>query len=73
MGSDQSQAELLDLGKECLEATMLRDPRPLDQQLLEHGRVITDAGNPAAADFAASQLINRRYVIDALPAAFFVN
>ncbi len=54
-------------------STMLMNPRPLDQQLLEHGRVITDAGNPAAADFAASQLINRRYVIDALPAAFFVN
>ena len=54
-------------------AAMLRDPRPLDQQLLEHGRMITDAGNPAAADLAASQLINRRYVVDALPAAFLVN
>jgi hypothetical protein len=29
--------------------------------------------NAVATDFAASQLINRRYVIEALPAAFFVN
>jgi predicted membrane-bound spermidine synthase len=54
-------------------SAMLRDPRPLDQQLLEHGRVITDANNPVAMDLAESQLINRRYVIEALPAAFFVN
>jgi spermidine synthase len=52
---------------------MLREPRPLDQQLLRDGRVITDANNPVAADMASSQLINRRYVIEALPAAFFVN
>ena len=52
---------------------MLRNPHPLDQQLLEHGRVITDASNPVATDLAASQLINRHYIIDALPAAFFVN
>ena len=54
-------------------SAMLRNPLPLDQQLLAHGRVITDAGNPAAMDLADSQLINRRYVIEALPAAFFVN
>jgi spermidine synthase len=52
---------------------MLRNPIPLDQQLLAHGRVITDADNPVAMDLAASQMINRRYVIEALPAAFFVN
>jgi spermidine synthase len=52
---------------------MLREPRPLDQQLLREGRVITDANNPVAADMASSQLVNRRYVIEALPAAFFVN
>ena len=52
---------------------MLREPRPLDQQLLRDGRVITDANNPVAADMASSQLINRRYVVEALPAAFFVN
>ena len=52
---------------------MLRTPRPLDQQLLRDGRVITDANNPVAADMASSQLVNRRYVVEALPAAFFVN
>ena len=52
---------------------MLREPHPLDQQLLRDGLVITDANNPVAADMAASQLINRRYVVEALPAAFFVN
>ena len=54
-------------------AAMLRNPLPLDQELLAHGRIITDASNPVAMDFADSQLINRRYVIEALPAAFFVN
>jgi len=54
-------------------SAMLRDPIPLDQQLLAHGRVITDANNPVAMDLARSQMINRRYVIEALPAAFFVN
>ena len=54
-------------------STLLRTPRPLDQHLLAQGRVITDASNPVAMDLAESQLINRRYVIDALPAAFFVN
>ena len=54
-------------------AAMLKKPIALDQQLLAHGRVVTDADNPAAADFAASQLINRRYVIEAMPRAFFVN
>jgi len=52
---------------------MLRTPRPLDEQLLRDGRVITDANNPVAADMASSQLVNRRYVVEALPAAFFVN
>jgi spermidine synthase len=52
---------------------MLRNPIPLDQRLLAHGRTITDANNPVAMDLAASQLINRRYVVEALPSAFFVN
>ncbi len=52
---------------------MLRNPIPLEQRLLDHGRVITDADNPVAMDFAESQLINRRYVVEALPAAFFLN
>jgi spermidine synthase len=54
-------------------AAMLRNPIALDQRLLAHGRAITDSSNPVAMDLAASQLINRRYVVEALPAAFFVN
>lgn len=54
-------------------AQMLRNPVPIDQQVLGEGRVITDASNPVANDFAATQLINRRYVVEALPAAFFMN
>ncbi|MDB5807940.1 MAG: hypothetical protein JWN94_62 [Betaproteobacteria bacterium] len=52
---------------------MLRKPIALDQRLLEHGRTITDANNPVAMDLAQSQLLNRRYVVEALPSAFFVN
>ena len=54
-------------------AAMLRAPRPLDQELLEHGRVITDARNTVADDLAASQIIHRRSVVQALPAAFLLN
>jgi len=54
-------------------AAMLRNPIPLDQRLLAYGRAITDANNPVAMDLAESQLLNRRYVVEALPAAFFVN
>ncbi len=52
---------------------MLHNPIALDQRLLAHGRMITDANNPVAMDLAKSQLVNRRYVVEALPAAFFVN
>jgi len=54
-------------------AAMLRQPQALNQQLLRDGRVISDANNPVAADMASSQLVNRRHVVEALPAAFFVN
>ena len=54
-------------------AAMLRNPIALDQRLLAYGRAITDANNPVAMDLAESQLLNRRYVVEALPAAFFVN
>jgi spermidine synthase len=53
--------------------TMLRDPLPLDKELLEHGRVITDSRNTVSKDIAISQLINRRQVVESLPAAFLVN
>ena len=52
---------------------MLRNPIALNQQLLDQGRVITDADNPVAMDLADSQMINRRHVVDALPPAFFMN
>ena len=54
-------------------SAMLRAPLPLDQQLLERGLVITDARNTVSKDIATIQLIYRRYVVDALPAAFLVN
>ncbi len=54
-------------------AAMLRQPQALNQQLLQNGRVISDANNPVAADMAASQLVNRRHVVEALPAAFLIN
>jgi spermidine synthase len=54
-------------------SALLRKPIPLDQQLLDGGRIITDADNPVAMDLADSQMINRRYVVEALPPAFFLN
>ncbi len=54
-------------------AAMLRAPRALDQKLLEHGRVITDARNTVADDMATSQINHRRGVVKSLPAAFLVN
>jgi hypothetical protein len=52
---------------------MLNAPQALNQTLLAHGRVISDAANPAARDLARGQMLNRRLVLQALPAAFFVN
>ena len=52
---------------------MLRAPRPLDQQLLESGRVITDSRNTVTDDLAESQLVHRRSVLQSLPAAFLLN
>ena len=54
-------------------AAMLRDPRPLDRELLEHGRVITDSRNTVTNDMAMSQIVHRRNVVETLPAAFLVN
>lgn len=52
---------------------LLRTPIPLNQRLLDQGRVATDARNILSRDMSASQLVYRRHVVDALPAAFFVN
>jgi hypothetical protein len=52
---------------------MLSAPVPLRADLLEGGRIITDAVNPAAHDFAQMQMIYRRTVVVAAPPALLVN
>jgi len=54
-------------------AAMLREPLSLDQHLLEHGRIITDAHNPVAEDVARGQIVYRRNAVESMPAAFLVN
>ena len=54
-------------------AAMLRAPQALDQKLLEHGIVITDARNTVADDMAELQLAYRRSVVQSLPAGFLLN
>ena len=70
VGADLSQVPLRHF--DTLSA-MLREPLSLDQQLLEHGRIITDARNPVAEDLAQSQIVYRRNAVESLPAAFLVN
>jgi len=52
---------------------MLAQPRVLDRGLLKDGEIVTDARNRAVHDIAHSQMIYRRAVVEALPAAFLVN
>jgi spermidine synthase len=52
---------------------MLSAPVPLRAELFEGGRIITDAVNPAAHDFAQMQMVYRRTVVDAAPPALLVN
>ncbi|MGH8618301.1 MAG: spermidine synthase [Burkholderiales bacterium] len=54
-------------------ADMLARPRPLDRELLEHSRQVTDALNPVSIDFARGQARHRKGVIDSVPAAFLFN
>jgi spermidine synthase len=52
---------------------MLAAPMPLTPELFAGGRIMTDAVNPAAHDFARMQMIYRRDVVQRAPAALLVN
>ncbi|MBI4206424.1 MAG: fused MFS/spermidine synthase [Betaproteobacteria bacterium] len=52
---------------------MLANPRPLDGAAMAGGRIVTDARNAAAHDFALTQLGYRRAVVEALPPALLLN
>lgn len=52
---------------------MLSTPLPLTPELLAGGRVVTDAVNPAAHDFAQMQMVYRRTVVENAPRGLLVN
>jgi len=52
---------------------MLSAPVPLQPHLFEGGRIITDAVNPAAHDFAQMQMAYRRTVVETAPTGLLVN
>jgi predicted membrane-bound spermidine synthase len=52
---------------------MLSAPVPLGPQLFEGGRIVSDAINPAAHDFAKLQMTYRRTVIENAPPGLLVN
>jgi len=52
---------------------MLADARPVDEKAMAGGRIMTDALNAAAYDFAGMQLAYRRSVVKALPPALLLN
>ena len=54
-------------------SAMLAQPQTLNRGLLKDGEIITDARNRALYDIAESQMIYRRAVVEAVPAAFLVN
>jgi spermidine synthase len=54
-------------------SAMLARPQTLHHDLLDHGKIVTDAYNRAVHDMARSQLVYRQDVVRALPAAFLVN
>ena len=53
--------------------TMLAHPRTVDKDALAGGRVVTDALNAVAHDFALTQLAYRRSVVEAMPPALLMN
>ncbi|HJQ64130.1 MAG TPA: fused MFS/spermidine synthase [Burkholderiales bacterium] len=53
--------------------SMLANPRPVDQEMTDGGRIVTDALNAAAHDFALTQLGYRRSVVEAMPPALLLN
>jgi len=52
---------------------MLERPQPLTRELMENGRVVTDAGSAAAYAIARSQLAYRKAIVESVPKAFLVN
>lgn len=52
---------------------MLAQPQTLHRALLQDGEIVTDARNRALHDVAQGQVIYRRAVVEAVPAAFLVN
>ncbi len=52
---------------------MLERPLPLTRELLEAGRIVTDAGSTAAYVIARAQLAYRKAMVEAVPKAFLVN
>ena len=53
--------------------SMLSTPMPVTPDLLVGGRIITDAANPGARDFAQMQVLYRRNVVEQVPPAMLVN
>jgi len=52
---------------------ILRNPRPLDQALLDGGRVMSDARNPVSGDIARAQLRYRQRLVREMPAAYLLD
>jgi predicted membrane-bound spermidine synthase len=52
---------------------MLERPQPLTRELLEDGRIVTDAGSAAAYAIARAQLVYRKGIVESVPKAFLVN
>ena len=52
---------------------MLERPQPLTRELMEAGRVVTDARSAAAYAIARAQLAYRKAIVEAVPKAFLVN
>ena len=52
---------------------MLSAPVPLTPELLAGGRIVTDAVNPAAHEFAQTQMIYRKSVVEGIPSEMLLN
>ena len=52
---------------------MLANPRAVDAEALAAGRIVTDAVNAGAHDFAITQLAYRRSVVEGVPPALLMN
>jgi spermidine synthase len=52
---------------------MLANPHPVHDDAMAGGRVVTDAANAAAHDFATTHLAYRRTVVETMPPALLLN